>query len=354
MSTGSTTKNIEPLNRALKSLADNKYHKLIIGAALKDFKSIEEYAYLFTHAQADAIDISAFPLSLISAQRGINRAIAEDPKLEKPLIMVSVNIGADPHFRRIKVDWDACTRCELCIPSCPADAFYIATKESGSGSPGFNYEANLCYGCSNCLPYCSYDALSFENWDSSSAQTIAELIDLGANAFEIHLSADLQAFEKFYKNLPCYDSVLESFSIGSGLLNQEELHKAAHCVIKNVKAKHGEDYPLVLQIDGIPLAGARDLYSLKESGYTLESEDQKDLISIHNAALLIEDLKSKFLKNSAYIQISGGSTEKSLAKAHKLGVPINGVAIGSYARKALKGSDPIKLAKSLFAHSKEV
>ncbi len=330
--------------QALKALENQHYHKLIIGAALKDFASIETYAYLFTHAKANAIDISAFPLSLISAQKGIAKAITENPSLNPPLIMVSVNIGEDPHFRRIELNTDTCTECLLCIPSCPADAFFISDNK-------FTYEPNLCYGCSNCLPYCSYDALSFENWNGSSPETISELISLGATAFEIHLSPNLNAFQDFYKKLPANKQILESFSIGSGLVNAEELSETAITIVKAVRDKYQGIHPLILQTDGIPLSGARDLYSLEQSGYKLETEDNKDLVSIENARIVIEALDKAGLRDSVYVQISGGSTEHSLAKAHAFGIPIAGVAIGSYARKKLNeaGGDLKNVARTLIS-----
>ncbi len=329
---------------ALKSLRQKHYHKLIIGAALKDFASIEHYAYLFTHAEADAIDISAFPLSLIYAQRGIARARTENSQLIEPLTMVSVNIGEDPHFRRIEVDWDNCTNCQLCVPSCPSKAFSI---QDGN----FSYEANLCYGCSNCLPYCNYEALDFDKWDASSPSTITELVELGANAFEIHLSPNLEAFKQYYSELPSCDTVLESFSIGSQLLSQEQLIQAAETIISCVRTKYGGVHPLILQVDGLPLSGARDLYSLQESGYLINSEDDKDLACIEAAHLVKRHLEEEKLDEEVYIQIAGGTTEHSLAKARTLGVNIDGVAIGSYARKLLSDSrqDPKTIARKLIS-----
>lgn len=329
----------------LKSLANKHYHKLIIGAALKDFKTIEDYAYLFTHAGANSIDISAFPLSLISAQRGLAKALIENPELEAPLIMVSVNIAEDPHFRRIELNTETCTECLLCIPSCPAAAFYLDKGQ-------FAYEPNLCYGCSNCLPYCAYDALSFENWNGSSPETITELIALGATAFEIHLSPDLEAFKNFYAKLPRNDNILESFSIGSGLLNTEQLCETALTIVKAVHNKYQGPHPLVLQTDGIPLSGARDLYSLEQSGIKVQQEENKDLVSIENARIVIEALGKAELRDLVYVQISGGCTERSLAKAHALGVPIAGVAIGSYARKKLNESlrDQKSIARTLITN----
>ncbi len=329
-------------SRIFQQLQERKYLKLIIGAALKDFQSIEDYAYYFCHAGADVIDISAFPLSLISAQKGIERALKEDPSLSRPSIMLSVNIGEDPHFRRINLNWDLCTSCELCLPSCPSKAFYLDNQAQ------FSYEINLCYGCSNCLPYCHYGALGFEQWEASSPKSLLELIDLGAQAFEIHLSQDLEAFKKFYSSLTLRDDILESFSIGSDLFDDKSLCKAAKLVIDCVRAKHGATAPVLLQIDGIPLAGARDLYSLWESGYELATEEHKDLASINKAKLVLDYLHNESLTTEVYLQISGACKPTSLAKALALGVPIHGIAIGSYGRKLiLDSSEPLVAARSL-------
>lgn len=322
----------------LSSLQEKNFHKLIVGAALKDFKSIEEYAYYFTHAQADAIDISAFPHSVISAKKGIEIALSENNSLKEPLIMISVNIGEDPHFRRVEVDFDSCTKCLECIPSCPSEAF---SSVSDSNDVQFAYNIDLCFGCSNCIPTCKDNALSFNSWNAYETESLIELTQLGARAIELHLNNDLESFSEFYKKIPC-DYLLESFCIGSNTASALELKTACDSIIEAVYKKHNADFQFIIQVDGIPLSGARDL--------NIENKDQ---FSINKAKLIIEYIAQNYpeYKDQIYIQIAGGTNENSLENAHKQNIPINGVAIGSYARKKLlKAStkiEAINLAKDL-------
>jgi Fe-S-cluster-containing hydrogenase component 2 len=321
----------------LQNLKARKFHKLIIGAALKDYKAIEDFSYYFTHAQADVIDISAFPHSVISAKNGIHKALNEDSNLNEPLIMVSVNIGEDPHFRRIKLDWDNCTECLACIPTCPSNAFSVNDENDR-----FAYNADLCFGCSNCLPACDFSAMEFEAWSAFKPESLSELQGLGAKAIEIHLNNDLQAFEEFYSRMPEFE--LESFCIGSEQMTTAELIKATDSIIEQVTKKNNKAF--IIQTDGIPLSGARNL-----------GREDKDLVSIENAKLVIEHIKQNYseIQEKIFVQIAGGITEHSLALANKHGVAISGVAIGSYARKLLQTShNPIKHAKNLIATSLEL
>lgn len=289
----------------ITKLQEHKFHKLIIGAALKDYKTIEEFAYLFTHAQADVIDISAFPHSVISAKKGITQALEEDASLTEPLIMVSVNIGQDPHFRRIELKEENCTECLACVPTCPSGAFQ---------NNEFSYNDDLCFGCSLCLSSCHFDALEFTNWSAFETKSLIELQAIGARAIEIHLNNELDAFSEFYKSIPEFE--LESFCIGSGQMDPAQLVKAAETIIQEVKNKHGAAKALIIQVDGKAMSGA--------------AEQNTDIVSIE-AAKSIMHLQS----DTVFIQLAGGITDKSFTKAFEAGVKVNGVAIGSYARKKI-------------------
>lgn len=315
---------IQTDSHVITKLEEHKFYKLIIGAALKDYKTIEEYAYLFSHAGADAIDISAFPHSVVSANQGIAQALTQDSKLKEPLIMVSVNIGQDPHFRRIELNESNCTECLACIPTCPSGAFKGTEKgeekdnshlpSSSVPSPRFSYNENLCFGCSLCLPSCHFDALKFTNWSAFETKSLIELQELGARAIEIHLNNDLDAFSEFYKSIPEFE--LESFCIGSGQMDPAQLVKAAETIIQEVKNKHGSSKACIIQIDGQAMSGA--------------TGQNTDIISIE-AARSIMHLQS----DTVFIQLAGGITDKSFNKAFEAGVKVNGVAIGSFARKKI-------------------
>jgi len=311
----------------LKELKNQSFHKLIIGAALKDYKAIEDFSYYFTHAEADVLDISAFPHSVLCAKKGIEKALKEDSTLTEPLIMVSVNIGEDPHFRRIEINWDNCTECLACVPTCPSNAF----------TDDFSYNPDLCFGCSACLPSCSFDAFSFENWSAFEPTSLIELQGLGARAIEIHLNNDLEAFKTFYSSMPEFE--LESFCIGSERMTEKELKEATQVIIETVSPKKDS---FIIQVDGIPLSGAREMGI------------EKDLVSIRNAKIVKEYAQENHPNLKIFIQLAGGITETSLTKAKEQGLETNGVAIGSYARKLLQESDePVKAAKKLIAISKQ-
>lgn len=327
-----------PIEKVIKSLQEHRYHKLIVGAALKEFEAIEKFSYLFTHAKANMIDISAFPLSVISAKRGIKRALEEDPNLDEPMLMVSVNIGEDPHFRRIEVNNYKCTECMQCVPSCPSEAFLDLGEAQSTKNTiqsffqvkgDFAYNKDLCFGCSNCLEYCNFDALSFASWSAFDFQSMEELIERGANAIEIHLNNDLHAFAKFYDSLPDFpEGFMQSFSIGSELMSQKDMEDAVSLIITKVQAKYGTDQAIVIQTDGIPMSGARDLGFIKD----------KDQVSISNAKIAKDFIDKNYagdVKKNIFVQIAGGINSQSLSRAFASNVDIDGVALGSYARKEL-------------------
>lgn len=319
---------MQQTHKYLNALREKSFHKLIIGAALKDYQAIEDFSYIFTSAGADALDISAFPLSVVSANQGIDKALAEDPRLSRPLLMVSVNIGEDPHFRRIELDTDRCTECLACIPTCPSNAF-------SDNAGAFAYNPDLCFGCSNCLPACPFEALSFDQWSPFLPHSLRELVELGANAIEIHLNQNLEAFNDFYAQLPANLFSLESFCIGSTVSSEAELINSADCVISNFYAKYPANQSFILQIDGEALSGAR-----------FSQDAAKDQISIAKAKIIIkhiEDMHSAY-KDKIFVQLAGGITENSFAKARSENLAISGVAIGSYARKYL---DKLRRKKNL-------
>lgn len=317
-------------------LKKQEFKKLIIGAALKEFNAIEIFSYLFTHAQADAIDISAFPHSVISALKGINTALAENSQLTKPLLMVSINVGQDPHFRRIELNKELCTSCEDCIVTCPSLAFFLDEQKK------FQYNQDLCFGCANCLPACQDKALSFSNWNSFDSKSLTELIELGANAIEIHLNADFANFTKIYQQIP-KTFLLESFCIGSQSANADFLASSVDEIIKNVSNKHSSSYQFIIQVDGLAMSGAKDL-KIKD----------KDQVSLDKAKLVIDYIQNKYpqqVKN-IFVQVAGGTDSKTFAKAKSQKLNINGVAIGSYARKKINQSqtkqEALKIAAEIF------
>lgn len=331
------------LENCFEALEKKEFHKMIVGAAIKDFQTIEDFSYLYTHANTEVIDISAFPSSVLSAQKGIQKALTENPELKRPLLMVSVSTSEDPHFRRIELDTNNCTECMLCIPSCPADAF---SNVEGR----FHYNKDLCYGCSDCLDHCSFAALELSNWPNTEKQSLKELQELGATAIEYHLGKDPEQFTEFYKQVE-HELRLESFCIGSELYDTNELIKACKIVIEAVREKHGDKYKFIIQVDGMPQSGAKQI-----------QQSSKDIACFAAASLVSDFINKEYcnLKNNIYIQIAGGIDNNSLKKSRDLDMNISGVAMGSFARKQVNDSiksgyskkELINFAKKLISSSK--
>lgn len=256
--------------------------------------------------------------------------------------MVSVNIGKDPHFRRIELDTEKCTECLDCIPSCPSQAFsVIASEAKQSPDSIFNYNIDLCFGCSNCLPECKDGALQFQNWNSFDQNSLKELAQLGASAIEIHLNKNLDEFKEFYKDFkPIFE--LESFCIGSDSSNQKELEASVTEIVEAFYSKHSFEESFIIQVDGVPISGAKE-------------ELEKDQVSINKAKIVINYIESKFpaFRKKIFVQIAGGTNNHSLEKALEQKISIHGVAIGSYARKKLKlaksNEEAIQISKKMIA-----
>ena len=169
---------------------------------------------------------------------------------------------------------------------------------------------------------------------------------MGASAFEIHLGRDLEALKNFYLKLNLNSVKLESLSVGSEKMTDDELAESAIFIVNMTREQANfKDRLIIIQCDGIPQSGAR-----------LSNNSAKDLKSIHNADLVLKTLKkNNLLLPNIFVQIAGGIDDKSLAKAHALGVEIHGVAIGSWLRKKILEVDTEEakdLCKKIISQSK--
>jgi|GEM_PF-817235 len=325
-------------------LKERKFFKLVCGASLDDVDLVENLVYVFTLAGAHVIDLAASADVIFAARRGIEKALLSSnlrlPTLvPRPLLMASIQIDKDPHFRKIEVDYAKCDLCSACVKVCPTEAFAIKCHSvpafagiNSSGNPGlgleewipnqvgndtqkkeFLYSIERCYGCGICPSYCHVNALSLIDINPSPKQTLQEMIDLDVKSIEFHFGKGYIKLKDIWSDIKGLVKKLDliSFSIGSDLLTPEEIKEAARLCYELA----GEG--IIIQCDGTPMSGG------KKSG----SGNNKDKSSL-DVAKIIEELKLP-----AYLQISGGTDEKSFSRAEELGLKINGVAIGSYARK---------------------
>ena len=335
---------IEKTNHVINALEQKRFFKLVCGASLTDVQMIENLCFVFTLAGAHVIDLAPKADVIFAARKGIQKAICryQSRLVPTPILMASIQLDKDPHFRKVEVDYSLCDLCSACVKVCPTEAFKIENKK-------FIYSAERCYGCGICPSYCHVDALKMIDTKPTPLETLKEMLLLDIEAIEFHFGENFHVLENIWDDVQNIvgagrdqhlrgNKPLLSFSIGSGLLSNEQIKNAANLCYK--LAGKG----IILQCDGTPMSGGID-----KKGKTGNNLDNPSL----QVAKIIEEEKLP-----VYLQISGGTNENSFTMANEAGININGVAIGSYARKLLMPylnnleekenlDNAVKIAKSL-------
>ncbi|WP_071189267.1 LdpA C-terminal domain-containing domain [Trichormus sp. NMC-1] len=200
----------------LKSLQQGRWFKLICGASYQHLPAVRSLTLAYTLAGADCIDVAADPAVVAAAQAGLLAAkdLVRDAQERGfgfqgnlPLLMVSLNDGEDPHFRKAEFNSSNCpTDCPRpCEKVCPAQAIVFNNiEDSFSG-----IVAQKCYGCGRCIPACPYDIIDTVSY-VSTPEAIASLargnapliMQTGIDAIEIHTQVGrLAEFQRLWSAL---------------------------------------------------------------------------------------------------------------------------------------------------------
>lgn len=288
-------------HHVFQALEAKQFFKLVCGASLTDVLMVENLSFLFTLAGAHVIDLAPQADVILAARKGMERA-----QISSPLLMASIQLDKDPHFRKIDVNYDLCDLCSACVKVCPTEAFKIENKK-------FVYLRERCFGCGICPSKCHVSALNLIQTTPTSVDTLREMLLIGVKAIEFHFGKNIYKINEIWDEIKSLVQTLElvSFSIGSELLNREEIKIAANLCYK--LAGKG----IILQCDGKPMSGG------KEFGNNTDKE------SLEVAKIIQEE------NLPVYLHLSGGTNERSFNHAIQAGLNVHGVAIGSYARKLL-------------------
>jgi Fe-S-cluster-containing hydrogenase component 2 len=166
---------------------------------------------------------------------------------ELPWLMVSLNDGEDPHFRKAEFDAarcpDTCPR--PCEAVCPVKAIVFESVFEGHASDGHatsgqatNGQAtngaaasagfsgvieSLCYGCGRCLTICPIQNIAARSYVSTPT-AVAPLVLAGVDAVEIHTQIGrLEHFRRLWQAILPYLDQLKLISIscpdGEGLID---------------------------------------------------------------------------------------------------------------------------------------
>jgi ferredoxin len=220
-------------------LESRRFFKVILGASLTDIGQIADLVRAYAASGATCFDVAADALVLETVDATLKALnLPQDP-----LLMVSLPLDPDPHFRKIELDDPACIRCGLCVPICPALALSLPEAD-------LEVSQTLCYGCGHCVPVCPTEALSMLPFQvEDNIATILSHPRVGA--VEIHSHAvDPQMLHEFW--IRWADGLrgkIVSLCFRPGEFLAEQLQ--AFCRV----ALHHSQEPILLQIDGAPMSG---------------------------------------------------------------------------------------------------
>lgn len=282
-----------------RSLEQGHWFKLICGASFHHVPAIRSLALAYTLAGADCIDVAADPAIINAARAGIRAAQDLIEPIQNshfnaqpsPWLMVSLNDGEDPHFRKAEFNPALCPEhCDRpCEKVCPAEA--IAFDPNGFSG----VIDQRCYGCGRCLPICPIQHIVPRSYVSTPA-AIAPLVLSGVEAVEIHTQVGrLPEFSRLWQAIAPWMHQLKLISIscpeGQGLIEYLwDLYK----LISPLPC------PVIWQTDGRPMSG-----------------DIGD-----GATRAAIKLGQKVLEAGlpGYVQLAGGTNSHTVAKLKALGL----------------------------------
>jgi Fe-S-cluster-containing hydrogenase component 2 len=312
----------------LNSLNRGTWFKLICGASFGHLPAIRNLTIAYTLAGADCIDVATDLAVIAAARDGISVAhklvqAAKDrgyPVVNLPWLMVSLNDGIDPHFRKAEFDAAQCpTDCPRpCERICPADAISFTDAYQGVVD-------SRCYGCGRCLPICPLGLITTVDRTATPESIIPDLTAGKINAIEIHTqSGHLADFQRLWSTLAPVADCLNLLAISCP--DSRELIPYLRSIHATIAATYYPDrlpFHLLWQTDGRPMSGDIGV------GTT------------HAAIKLGEKVLAAGLPG--YVQLAGGTNHYTVPKLRERALlpsptghkHVHGVAYGSYARVLL-------------------
>ncbi len=291
-------------NPPLESLKQGSWVKLICGASYQHLPFIRSLALIYTLAGVDCIDVAADKAVILAALEGVEAALNLQPS-PRPLLMVSINDGEDPHFRKAYFDFNLCPpNCHRpCEIICPAGAINFLKYD------GIHKE--LCYGCGRCLPVCPIGIIYTESQIVSTAVVLEWLDQLPIDAIEIHTQqGHWDKFTSLWQTLKPHLAKLKLIAISCPYANDVVAYLQQ--INQHIQPL---TIPLIWQTDGRPMSG--------------DIGEGTTYLTIKYA----QQVKQSNLKG--FIQLAGGTNEHTITKLKSLNLipAIAGIAYGSKARK---------------------
>ena len=270
--------------------------KIILGAHNLDNKQIRHIVELYTKVGANMFDITSNVKLIKKISKNLNKSKVQN----KILLCVSITLNDDIHANKAFINIENCKQCNKCIKVCPQNAIR-------KNSSVFCVEPKKCSGCQRCLNICLHNAIRMKNISRNFYEQFSKIKHLPIDCIEIHTNGkdkDLYHVFEILKN--------EFFGIiGICIANNNNLEEKIE-IIENVK-KIIAPKKLLVQADGTAISGFDNT----------EETTQKAL----------EECKKLSCIKDIYLIPSGGVNAKTYMMAKAQNIKIDGIAVGSYARK---------------------
>ncbi len=286
----------------LASLREGHWFKLICGASFQHLPAVRNLTLAYSLAGTDCIDVAADPAVIASALDGLQVAGELGGEAQtrgfgfqsRPWLMVSLNDGEDPHFRKAEFNPDLCPAdCPRpCQGICPAQAIvFHDPRDSFSGVTD-----QRCYGCGRCLPVCPSQLIYTRSYVSAPEVIAPLVLKAGVDALEIHTQVGHFAdFQRLWKAIAPWVDQLKLLAIscpdGEGLI---DYLWALHKLITPLPC------PLVWQTDGRPMSGDIGIGATRA------------------AVKLSQKVLAAGLPG--YVQLAGGTNDHTVAKLKATGL----------------------------------
>jgi Fe-S-cluster-containing hydrogenase component 2 len=304
----------------LQSLQAGHWFKLICGASYQHLPAVRSLSLAYALAGADCIDVAADSAVVAAAKEGLavaqqlqESAIAQGFLAPgRPWLMVSLNDGEDPHFRKAEFNPNLCpSDCPRpCEAVCPADAINFS-----------GVITDRCYGCGRCLPVCPSQLITTQSHQLSLSTIVEELQQFQIDAIEIHTQAGREReFQRLWEALQPIIPELKVLAISCP--DDPNLLNYLQTLYEKISPL---PCPLIWQTDGRPMSGDLGIGSTRATVKLAQKVLNADL--------------------PGYVQLAGGTNQHTVTKlqsAQLLNSPphypqpsVAGIAYGSFARSQL-------------------
>ncbi|MBH8552563.1 4Fe-4S binding protein [Nostocaceae cyanobacterium CENA357] len=287
----------------LQSLKEGHWFKLICGASYQHLPTVRSLTLAYTLAGADCIDVAADPAVIAAAQEALQVAkyLVRDAQKRgfrcqenRPFLMVSLNDGEDPHFRKAEFNSTECPAdCPRpCEQICPAQAIvFNRIKDHFSG-----VEHQKCYGCGRCIPVCPNDIIYTNSYMSTPEAIAPSVISREVDALEIHTKVGhLAEFQRLWQAISPWAEQLKVLAISCP--DDEGITDYLQAIYDLVTPLRSA---LIWQTDGRPMSG-----------------DIGDGTTLAAVKLGQKVLTAKL---PGYVQLAGGTNSYTVAKLKTMGL----------------------------------